>query len=174
MKQHKSAQTRPPEVVILGTGNILLKDEGVGVRVIEQLRQDYHFPENVKLIEGATMGLDLLPVICDTDRLIIIDAIKAKQKPGAIIKITPEELASQTSAKNSLHQIGLLEALEIARRLDGKLPHTIIFGIVPEDASHLGLELTQLIRSKIPRLMALILAELAALNIPVKQVPTDS
>ncbi len=163
-------QTQPPKVVILGAGNILLKDEGVGVRVVEQLRREYHFPENVSLIDGATLGVDLIPIIRDTEHLIIIDAVKARQKPGAILKFTPEELSSKIPAKHSLHQIGLLEALEIARQLDGKLPRTIIFGIVPEDASHMGLELTQLIRAQTPKVMKLIIEELTNLKIPAKKL----
>lgn len=166
---HKKGR-KHPKVVILGVGNILLKDEGVGVRVIERLEQEYHFPKEVELIDGGTAGPDLLPIIRNATHLIIVDAIHSRQKPGSISRLTPDELAVQIPPKASLHQLGLLEALHIARTLDGRLPHTVIIGIEPEDASGWGMELTPCINSSIPQLIALILQELTALDITAEKL----
>jgi hydrogenase maturation protease len=162
-------QSKSPQVVILGVGNILLKDEGVGIRVVERLRREYRFPDNVRLVDGATGGIDLLPVVCNTEHLIIVDALKTSQPPGTIFRLTPDELSSEIQIKCSLHQIGLLDVLQMAKTLEEKLPATVIVGVEPEDASHYGLELTGLISAKIPLLVDIILKELTALNVAVEK-----
>ncbi len=170
MDKNNQDHSPPAKVVILGVGNILLRDEGVGVRVIERLRQEYSFPEVVELIDGGTVGANLLPIIHSTSHLIIVDAIHSRQEPGSIFKLTPDELATQITPKASLHQVGLQEALHIARTLDGRLPATVIIGIEPDDASHWGLELTPCISSCIPQLIEIVLQELNALNITVEKL----
>jgi hydrogenase maturation protease len=171
MSNEKKLPGPYPKVIILGVGNILLKDEGVGIRVIERLRRDYLFPDNVTLIEGATDGIDLLSVIRHAEYIIIVDAITSGQAPGQILKFSPEKLSARNNTPHSLHQLGLHEVLQMAKTLDGKLPTITILGIVPEDVSGYGLELTELMRSRIPLVLELILNELAKLKIEAKKLP---
>jgi hydrogenase maturation protease len=168
MNEKNQLSDRRFKVVILGVGNILLKDEGVGVRVVEALRREYRFPREVKLIDGATSGPDLLPFIRATEHLIIVDALRTRRQPGTVFKLTAAELSPQTPATTSLHQIGLWQVLRIAYLLDGRLPSTTIVGVEPQDASHWGLELTDLISSRIPLLIELVLAEIKALDLTVE------
>jgi len=157
-----------PRVMVLGVGNILLKDEGVGVRVVERLREAYTFPDNVELVDGGTAGLDLLPIVEGVDRLIIVDTVKTSGPPGSIYRFTPDDIDVKVPYKTSLHQIGLIEVFAIAEALDRKVD-AVIIGIEPEDMSSWGLELTPTIEAKVPEIIALVLKELDAVGI--KAVP---
>ena len=152
------------KVMVLGVGNILLKDEGVGPKTIDRLRAEYSFPENVELVDGGTAGLDLLPVVEVFDLIIIVDTVKAGAEPGAIFRFTPDDIEVKVPYKTSLHQIGMVEVFAIAEAL-GKKMKGIIIGIQPEDMSAWGLDLTPTIEAKIPELMGLVLKELDALGI---------
>ena len=152
------------KVMVLGVGNILLKDEGVGPKTIDRLRAEYSFPENVELVDGGTAGLDLLPVVEGFDLIIIVDTVKAGAEPGAIFRFTPDDIEVKVPYKTSLHQIGMVEVFAIAEAL-GKKMKGIIIGIQPEDMSAWGLDLTPTIEAKIPELMGLVLKELDALGI---------
>jgi hydrogenase maturation protease len=151
-------------VMVLGVGNILLRDEGIGVRVIERLKASYAFPENVEIVDGGTAGLDLLPVVSGVDHLIIVDTVKTGEPPGAIFRFTPDDIEVKVPYKTSLHQIGMVEVFAIAEAL-GKKINGVIIGIQPEDMSDWGLELTPTIEAKVPELMAFVLKELEALGI---------
>ena len=152
------------KVMVLGVGNILLRDEGVGVRVIERLKASYEFPPEVELMDGGTAGLDLMPFMEGYKHVIIVDTLKTTEPPGSIFRFTPEDIDIKVPYKTSLHQIGMVEVFAIAEAL-GKKIEAVIIGIQPEDMSDWGLELTQTIEAKIPELMELVLKELKALGI---------
>jgi hydrogenase maturation protease len=149
-------------ITILGVGNILLTDEGVGVRVIEELERNFSFPSNVNLYDGGTGGLSLLSVIEKTDYLIVVDSVLGGEPPGTIIKFNFEDLPSGLTRKLSSHEIDMIEVLNVAQAL-GKRPPTVIIGIQPKDISSYSTKLT--IREYIPKLVECILAELKSLGI---------
>lgn len=152
------------KVVILGVGNLLLRDEGVGIHVIQELAARYTFGKEVRLIDGGTLGIDLLPFIQDANHLIIIDAAEADSHPGSIFRFTPPGMAFDTPPKLSLHQVSLLEVLRLAEAL-GYCPKTVVIGIQPQDIAPWGLELTPVVRQKIPEIIELVLDELDQLNV---------
>jgi hydrogenase maturation protease len=152
-------------ITILGVGNILLTDEGVGVRVIEELERNFSFPSNVNLYDGGTGGLSLLSVIEKTDYLIVVDSVLVGEPPGTIIKFNFEDLPSGLTRKLSSHEIDMIEVLNVAQVL-GKRPPTIIIGIQPKDISSYSTELT--IGEYIPKLVECILTELKRLGIEVE------
>ena len=135
-------------IVVLGLGNILLKDEGIGVHIVEQLRE-HNLPGNVELVDGGTAGLDALLIRPDIDTLIVIDAMKAGQKDGTIYKaaIKADQLNKlkeifPDNRQISLHQMGLIEALNIAEKMDCTPKEIIIIGAEPAKID-CGLELTE-------------------------------
>ena len=152
------------KITILGIGNILLSDEGVGIRIIERLQDLYEFPENVSIIDGGVLGFGLLGIICEADILIAIDAIKNNQAPGTVYIINHDEIFTRMRAKNSIHQIDFLETLSACKLLD-KLPIIKIFGIEPKDIYTLSLDLSDIVSSKIREIIDLVLLELKNLNI---------
>lgn len=155
-----------PHITVLGIGNILLKDEGVGVRVLERLRSDYRFPENVALYDGGVTGLmGLLPIIEDTDHLIVIDAIRGDSPPGTLYRYSLSEFRLRLPKKLSMHDVGFVECLTIAE-LNGTLPKsTVILGAQPEDYLRMEMGLTETLQKTLVPLAEKVLRELAALGV---------
>ncbi|MBI5043548.1 MAG: HyaD/HybD family hydrogenase maturation endopeptidase [Nitrospirae bacterium] len=145
------------KITILGIGNILYSDEGFGVRVIEELRK-MDLPENVELIEGGTDGAKLLPVIMQSDYLIIVDAIRADEDTGAIFRIPIEEVRQRPHINTSLHQMGIMEVIGMANILGSQVKGVII-GIQPKDISTLRESLSPEIKKRIPNAIELIMRE---------------
>lgn len=145
------------KVLILGVGNVLLKDEGIGVHVIETMAQ-MQMPENVTLVNGGVSGIDLLDVIGESDRLIIVDAMDAGEAPGSIFRFNADEVKMMLDEhKTSLHQVDLFDTLKIADFLD-RCPETVIIGIQPEEIMW-GLEPTSTLSGLIPKIIDLVISE---------------
>lgn len=149
----------PQRILVLGVGNILLKDEGVGVRVIEQLQARYSFSPNVRLMDGGTLGIRLLDDITAADHLIVVDAVRNEQPPGTLYRLPAEELKLCVSFKNSLHQTGLLETLAYAEMLEQR-PTTVVVGIEPEDITPWGTELTPTVMARVKDLVGKVIEEI--------------
>ena len=160
------------QITVLGIGNILFTDEGVGIRVVERLQELYEFPKNVSIIDGGVLGLSLMHFIAEADYLIVIDAIKNKGEPGSLYRLEGEDVPKRILAKNSLHQIDFLETLTSCQMLD-MVPETVILGVEPLDIETLSIELTPIIHSKINALMDMVLKELERLGVdyrPMKEM----
>ena len=148
-------------IVVLGLGNILLRDEGVGVRVIEELQKRYDFSPPVKMIDGGTAGFGLVTEIEGCKKLLVVDAVKAGNEPGTIYKFRRGDITVQIPQSLSVHDIGFFEALEHWKIL-GIEPEVTFFGIEPEDMNSWGFDLTPCIQDKMPKLVALVIEELQA------------
>jgi hydrogenase maturation protease len=151
------------KIMILGVGNLLFTDEGVGVRVAEALQDRYKFPENVRVVDGGTLGLNLLGVISEADYLIVVDAVRQGGEPGSLYRLAGEEIPQRIRAKNSLHQVEFLEALTCCQAL-GKVPETVIVGVEPEDITTMSIELTATVGARIDDLVESVLEELTNLG----------
>ncbi len=150
-----SAQKR---VLILGVGNVLLSDEGVGVHVANELMKR-ELPSNVSVVEGGTDGFRLLNYITEADRLIVVDAVKGGGEPATIYQFDIDDVRNTPSGfKTSVHQIGILEVIDLSG-LICKTPHTTVIGVEPKSLE-MGLELSPEIKAKIPRVIELILEAL--------------
>ena len=154
-----------PQVMILGVGSILMSDEGFGVRVIETLDQQYTFGDNVSVIDGGVLGINLLGVMSEADHLIVVDVIRNGGKAGDLYRLTGDAIPERIRAKNSLHQIDFLEALTLCQALDN-VPKTVIIGVEPADIDTLSVELTPQIKDCIDPTIAMVLEELDRLNMP--------
>jgi hydrogenase maturation protease len=147
------------KILVLGVGNILLHDEGIGVRIIEELQARYEFSDNVEFFDGGTLGLRLLDPIAGTDHLIVVDAVQNGEPPGTLYRLDAENLNKRVSFKNSLHQLDLVETLAYAEIL-GNRPTTVIVGIEPADISPWGLELTEVVQSRMEEMCGRVLEEI--------------
>ncbi len=147
------------QILVLGVGNILLRDDGIGVRIVEKLQRDYTFSPNVRLLDGGTLGLRLLEPISRADVLIVVDVIVCWQTPGTLERLPLADLRSRISIKNSLHQLDLMETLAHAEFLES-LPETTIIGIEPEDTCSLNLELSDTIRDRREDMVSAVLEEI--------------
>ena len=133
-------QTQPCPILVLGVGNILLRDEGVGVRVVEAMR-NLQLPPGVELLDGATAGLDLLDALADRRKVVVIDAIEGSSEPGTVLRLGLEDLIPRDGHNVSLHEMGLLETITVAGHLGIAPQEVVVIGVKPYDMS-CGLELS--------------------------------
>jgi hydrogenase maturation protease len=146
-----------PPIVILGVGNLLLSDEGVGVHVAHKL-MEMDLPAGVEVIEGGTDGFRLMNVVTEADRLIVVDAVKGGSLPGSIYRFDIKDAPSSPDAyKTSVHQIGILEIVHLSE-LIGQTPETTVIGVEPKSLE-MGMALSPEVQEKIPKIIELILEE---------------
>lgn len=147
------------KISVIGLGNVLLRDEGIGVHAVEALRKNFDFPEEVRLLDGGTLGLDLLPWIEGMERILFVDAVDLKKEPGIIAVIEDEELPSFLEPKLSLHHVGLSDLL-FASSFMGIRPSKItLIGIQPEKVE-IGLTLSDTLNENFEKLLKIILEKL--------------
>lgn len=136
-------------ITVMGVGNPLMMDEGVGVRVIEVMMGTLRFPDNVTLIDAGTMGMGILNLFRECDYLLVIDAVDGTgEAPGTVVRLTPEDLAPN-QIKHSMHDIRLVDVLEAAM-LMGNKPAADCIGIQIADMSHVKIGLTPVIEAAVP------------------------
>lgn len=146
-------------ILVLGVGNILLSDEGIGVRVIEALEQRYVMPEGVEVLDGGTAGMELLEAMANRTHLIIVDAIVSrKSEPGALLILRDEEVPVLFNNKISPHQLGLSDVLS-ALRFTGEFPDNItLVGVIPRSLEP-NIGLTPIVEASLePALQAVLMA----------------
>jgi hydrogenase maturation protease len=150
-------------VLVLGIGNTLMGDEGVGVRVVRELASAADgLPEDARLMDGGTLGLDLLPFLEDARAVLFIDAMEAGATPGSVFVLRGAELEARLNGKLSAHQVGVGDLVAVAR-LRGTLPrHTSFVGVQPAEVD-VGLDLSGPVAAALPELMQTSRAEIAAL-----------
>lgn len=120
------------KILVLGIGNILLSDDGVGVHIVNKLNDEYTFPDNVTLIDGGTKGLDLLPLLEGKEKVLFVDAANFKKEPGAIDTVIGDKIPAFLSQKLSVHQIGIPDMLFAARLMGITPPEMCLIGIQPK------------------------------------------
>lgn len=153
-------------VVVLGIGNILLSDEGVGVRAIEALRQRFELPAEVEVIDGGTSAMELLDELSRARLLIVVDAVKAGRPPASIVHLTGAEVPVFFRSKLSPHQIGLSDVLASLDLLGEAPQKTIIVGVEPVSL-RLGMELSAEVQAIMPDVLELLVADLRSHGIQV-------
>ncbi len=147
-----------PRILVLGIGNLLWADEGFGVRCVEALNEAWQFPEEVRLLDGGTQGLYLLPYVQETDCLLVFDAVDYGDPPGTLREVVGDQVPRFMGAKKmSLHQTGFQEVLAAAE-LTGKLPgELVLIGVQPEELEDYGGSLRDVVKAKMPEALALAL-----------------
>jgi len=146
-------------ILILGVGNLLLSDEGVGVHIARTL-MEMAFPPQVRVVEGGTDGFGLMHILLEADRLILVDAIRGGGPPGSIYRFEIEDCPPfPDTYKTSVHQISILEVINLSG-LIGSPPRTTIIGVEPK-CLEMGMDLSPEIQAKIPRVIQLVHEEVA-------------
>jgi len=144
------------KILIVGIGNLLCRDEGIGVHVIQEMK-NMKLPDHVDLLDMGTSTMDLISHLEGVKKLIAIDAMKAGGTPGTIYKCRPEDLLPEEKGPISLHEIGLIESLNMAQKMGMKID-TVIIGVEPEILDW-GMELTEAVKNKIPLIIEAVLKE---------------
>lgn len=146
--------------LVLGLGNILLSDEGVGVRAVEALVEKAPLPPDVEVLDGGTSGMDLLDQIAGRARLVVVDAVRTGRSPASVVRLAGDEVPAFFSSKLSPHQLGLSDVLAVLRLMEAAPARITVIGIEPVSLD-LGLELSPAVAARLPEVVALIEAELA-------------
>jgi len=157
-------------ILIIGMGNVLMQDEGVGVRAAEELENRFHIPEGVTVMDGGTTGMELFEPMRNCDSLIVADAVNASVPPGSLVRIANEEIRAFFQTKISNHQLGLSDLLALLT-LKGEVPrHIAIIGMVPHSLEN-RLGLTEEATAGLADMVEMLQAELAGLG--VRLTPRD-
>jgi hydrogenase maturation protease len=147
----------PATYVVLGLGNTLHTDDGIGPQTIERLRSDPRVPEDVALIEGGTLGLELLTYIWDCSCLLVLDAVDVGQSPGTLVRMSSPELQT-LPGKGSVHQLGVADLLVALRILANRTPEVVLLGVQPA-STEWGTELSPAVAAVLPALADAAIAE---------------
>ena len=156
----------PATTIVLGLGNTLHSDDGVGPQAIEKLRSDPRVPADVSLIEGGTLGLELLTYIWVCSYLLVLDAVDVGQPPGTLVRMSSQELQT-LPGKGSVHQLGVADLLVALRVLAKRPPEVVLLGVQPA-TTEWGTELSPAVAAVLPALADAAVAELC--HRPIAQV----
>lgn len=145
-------------ILVLGIGNILIKDEGIGVRVAEQMMK-MSLPPDVEVIDGGTGGLDLLYAVENREKVIVVDAVKTGSPPGTLFRFTDKDLGEKKGTLRSAHGIDFSDVISASVYFKTKPEEIVFLGIEPEDLGA-GLELSPKIAEMVPVLINLVIKEI--------------
>ncbi|QWK20307.1 MAG: HyaD/HybD family hydrogenase maturation endopeptidase [Hydrogenobacter thermophilus] len=145
--------------LLLGIGNILLSDEGLGVRAVEELKSRFKFPPYVELMDGGTLGMDLLYFMEGFERLLVIDAVLGGNPPGTLYKFSDGEVKAYFKRKVSAHELGFQEILALADLL-GKRPNEIVLVGMEPESLNISLELSTTVKERLHLLIEEVLKQL--------------
>ncbi|HET7294436.1 MAG TPA: hydrogenase maturation protease [Vicinamibacteria bacterium] len=154
---------RPTPLLILGLGNLLCSDDGLGVAAVRRLCEEYAAAEGVEILDGGTLGLSLLPHLLDARAVILVDAIQGDGPPGAHVRLEGDEVAPAAAVRLSPHQVGVADLLDAARLLDRFPERLVLLGLVPSRLD-LGFGLSRPVEDALPELVRRTAAEARALG----------
>lgn len=152
------------KVVILGVGNFLMRDEGLGVHAVMALEQGYDFPESVRCVDGGTSTQELLGDLEDLDHLIVLDAVASGSEPASLIRLEGDSVPHAFTTKFSPHQIGIADLLALLTFTGHAPKRVLLLGIEPA-ILELGMVLSPKVAARVPELCAQVVAELGRLGL---------
>jgi hydrogenase maturation protease len=155
--------SNPTPLLVLGLGNVLLRDDGVGAAAVALLLDRYQPPCNVRVLDGGTLGLSLLPYLEEAETVILVDAITADAAPGALVRLDGADVAPAVATRLSPHQIGVSDLLDGARWLERYPRRLVLLGVVP-DTIDLAFGLSPPVARSLPALVEGIVEEAARLG----------
>lgn len=151
------------KILVIGMGNVLMQDEGIGVRAVEELEQRYLIPEGVEVVDGGTTGMELFEPMRGARALIIADAVNTGAPPGALVRIADEAIPAFFQTKLSNHQLGVSDLLALLK-LKGEMPEQVcIIGMVPHSLEN-RLGLTPAAEQGLEQMVLMLMEELAGLG----------
>ena len=158
MSGNSGGIARPVPLLILGLGNVLCGDDGLGVVAVHRLLRHYEAPLGVRVLDGGTLGLALLPYLEDAQEAILVDAVRTDSQPGAHVRLEGDEVLPAVSARLSPHQVGVADLLDGARWRERYPARVLLLGLVPETLA-LGVGLSSPVELALPVLVERIAEE---------------
>jgi len=148
-----------PNILILGLGNLLLRDEGLGMRALECLQERYDLPQDVTCVDGGVLGLQILAYMEGVTHLLVIDAVQTGQVPGTLVRLEGEEIPKTLSLKLSMHQIRFEDVLAISHLQGTVPPRLVVWGLEPAVIES-GLDLSHPVEAQLEHLVEEVVGEL--------------
>lgn len=155
--------------IIIGVGNLLFKDEGVGLYAAKYLQENFEFDEDLEIMEGGTLGFKLMTYFQEYDNVIILDTVSIEDKAGEMYRLPSEVLLGLGQYRKTAHEVEIVEMLEICSVLD-KHAEVTILGIIPEDIVSVEIGLTKTIEDKFEDFIAQALKECESIGMKAKRV----
>jgi hydrogenase maturation protease len=156
--------------IVIGVGNMLFKDEGIGIYASEYIRQNYEFDDkDLEIIDGGTLGFKLMTYFQEYDNVIILDTVSIEDNVGDIYRLPSEVLLGLGNYRKTAHEVEIVEMLEIVSVLDSYANVTII-GIIPEDIISVGIGLTKTMEDKFEEFILNGIKEIESLGIKATKV----
>lgn len=151
--------SKPTKTVVLGVGNLLMRDEGVGVHVVNRLVQNYEIPEGVLVLDGGTLGLDLLYYLEGIEHLLMVDAVEMGGAPGSLLRLEDDDVPNFLSIRISPHEIGIPDMLFAAKLKGIYPPKVVLWGVQPERIE-IGTDLSPTVTPEVDTLVFKIIEQL--------------
>ena len=146
-------------VTVLGIGNIILRDEGFGVRAVEYLEEHFHFPHDVRLLDGGTLGPELLHFVTGTQKLLILDAVAGDAPAGTVYRFEDDAVMAHFQEKMSSHEIGIQDVLAWLTVTERAIPNVVVLGMQPYEVTA-GLSLSPQMAAALPHFAHRVVEEL--------------
>lgn len=150
-------------LLVLGLGNVLLEDDGAGAAAVARLLEQYDVPAGVRVCDGGTLGLSLLPYLEAADAVILVDAVRADGPPGTLVRLDGDDVAPAVATRLSPHQVGVADLLDGARWLGRYPDRVVLLGLVPE-SMELAVGLSPRVHAALPELVEAVVGEARAMG----------
>ena len=161
----------PADVTILGVGNVILTDEGFGVRAAEYLDHHYTFPDNVQIVDGGTLVIELTQYVTGTNKLLVIDSINGGAEPGTVFRFHNDAIMEHFQDKLSAHEVGIQDVLALLTVTGHKIPEVIVIGAQLFDLEA-GVGLSDGMQALLPQIVEQILKDLRDWGIEAQRKET--
>jgi len=158
------------KTLVLGIGNVLLQDEGIGIHAVGELQRRFTVDEDVDFLDGGTAGVELLRYLDGHDHILIIDAVAAGHPPGTVFRVDGEDVPRLFHVRISPHQIGLSDVLATAMLSDSLPGEMTMFGVEPQTMAT-GLALTPIVEASLEKLVGVVVDELRRLGHRAEERP---
>ena len=155
--------------IVIGVGNMLFKDEGIGIYASEFLKQNYSLDGDIEIIDGGTLGFKLMTYFQDYENVIILDTVSIEDKAGEIYRLPSDVLLGLGSYRKTAHEVEIVEMLEIVSALNSHADVTIL-GIVPQDIMSVQIGLTKIMEDRFEEFIAHAIKEIQSLDIKVTKI----
>jgi hydrogenase maturation protease len=146
-------------ILILGVGNLLLRDEGVGIHVVRKL-SEMDLPDYVEVCDGGTSGMDLVDEFEGRKKVIFVDTVKGGNKPGSLYRMTTEDIEETEKQRITLHDVDVVDLLKLVDFYGIPRPEIVIYGVEPKDMVSMDMELSPEVAEKVPKLIDYVLKEI--------------
>ena len=139
------------EIVLLGVGNILLTDEGLGVHVVKDIKESFTFTPAITIIDGGTMGMELLTYMRGMKKILLVDAINGGEPAGTVYEFPHKELEQYFTEHISVHEVGMQDILRIRAIQEEPLEDAVVIGVEPESLE-IGFEPSEVVQRALPEI----------------------